>query len=462
MFMIMLGLTACSSHIISLLTDDEENVEIEDLEPEIEAEVFEIIRDLDGRQIRIAAHWSYLPFATGDPRPDPYEASCIRRHELDTMFYNQIQRISQEYNINLTSIQIEHRNIMPALQTGVAAGNPIADMILLGGEMVLPAITGNLIYALEEFVPPGADLWENQHWVRPSANFMGFYWTFAPYSLNFEGVFLGVNLDLIRRIGADNPVTLYENGEWTFARFWEIMNLATEHNQFGISGVPGEIITHLIAANDGNMVYNFRYDYDNLKTIAALQFAYQIFNTEGIWQNNHHIQDRDRNFFAFLENQSVFFPISEWALQQANINFAYTIVPFPGGPNNEGSYSFMKGFGMGLAVPRGVRNPEDIYTIFEGISQWSGTNTNLQFERDQEYITSLFSVNRDALRAIDILNNQGKFDIGLTVSGFDWMHNILAESFINGRMNVPRAIEQFRRPQQEILNTALENWVVWE
>ena len=478
-FMALLGLTACSGQILSLFTDnygDNDPTEntTANIEGIVESEVFEIIRDLRGREIRIAAHWSYLPFVTGGSMPNLEESLNARRHELDMMFYNQVQRISQEYNINLQAIHIEHQEIMPTLQTSVMARNPFADMVLLGSEMILPAITGNLIYALEEFVPPDADLWGNQNWVRPSANFIDLYWAFAPYSINFEGVFLGVNQDIIREIGADNPVTLYEGGQWTFDRFWEIMHLAAsqpEQNRFGISGAPGDIITHLIAANDGVMVYNFNYAYDNPNTMAALQFAHQIFSTDNIWQNNHHIQDRDRNFFAFLERQSAFFPISEWALQQANIDFPYSIVPFPRGPNNESSYTFMKGFGMGLSVPRGVRNPQDVYTIFEGISQWSGDNPNLQLERDQEYFISLFAsdsttsnrlASDNAIRVINILNNQGKFDIGLAIPGFDWMHSILAEGFINGSMNVPRAVEQFRRPQQEILDTALENWVIRE
>ena len=431
--------------------------EVNGAENEEPEEVFEIIRDLEGRHIRIASGWSYLPFSTGGPAPDP---NTSRNYAIDRMLYNQIQRVSQEYNITISPLPIAHPDIMPALQTSVMAREPFADMVLLGGEMVFPAITGNLIYALEEFVPRDADLWGPGNIIRPCANFAGFYWTFAPFSMNLEGSFLGVNLDIIYAIGAENPVTLYENGDWTFSRFREIMLSATNsyYGQFGISGVPGDIIAHLIAANDGVMVYDYNYSYDNAKTIAALELAFQIFQTEGTWLCDHGPQDWHSNFFAFLEGRSAFFPVGEWTMQQVNVNFEYTIVPFPKGPDNEKPYSFMKGFGMGLAIPRGVSRPEDVYTVFEGIFSWP--DENLLIQRDHEYIMSLFTSDRDALRAINILRDQGKFDLGMAVPAFNWMHTTMAEGFINGTMNVSGAVERFRNPQQALLDEALENWLL--
>ena len=426
----------------------------EDEEPE---EVFEIIRDLGGRHIRIASGWAYLPFSTGGPPPDP---DTSRNYVMDRLLYNQIQRISREYNVTISPLPIPHSDIMPALQTSVMAGEPFADMVLLGGDMVFPAITGNLIYALEEFVQIDAGLWNPSNNLRPCANFVGFYWTFAPFTMNLEGSFLGVNLDIIHAAGAYNPATLYENGEWTFDRFREIMLLSTNvyYGQFGISGVPGDIIAHLIAANDGIMVYDYSYAYDDARTIAALEFAFQIFRTDGTWLSEHGVQDWHNNFFAFTEGRSAFFPVGEWTMQQANVNFENTIVPFPRGPDNERPYSFMKGFGMGLAVPRGVYRPEDVYTIFEGIFNWAGEY--LLIQRDHEYVISLFPSDADALRAVNILRDQGKFDLGMAVPAFNWVHTTMAEGFVNGTMNVSVAVERFRNPQQMLLDEALENWLL--
>ena len=416
---------------------------------DIHVSPYEVIRDLGGRHIRIASPWPYLPF-----RPAT---------ELDRMLHDQMRRISYEYNIFFSEILIDHGDIMPTLRSSVMSGRPFADIVMLGGDMVLPAITGNLIYALEEFVPHDSPLWgEHPSTLRPSASFLDFYWTFAPHALNLEGMFLGVNMGIIRGIGAADPLDLYEKGEWTFEHFREIMIQATQAGEgwFGISGSPGDIITHLIAANDGVMVREFRYAYDDPYTITALDFAYNILQTDRTWQYEHGIHNRQENLFAFLDGRSAFFPISEWVLQQTEITFDHIIIPFPKGPDNERHYTFMKGFDMGLAVPRGTPNPGDVYTIFEGISQWAAGDAGLVLERDQANLAGVFPSEGDFLRANRIMQEQGKFDMGLAVSTFSWMNGFLAEGFMNGDINVTVGIERFRQPQQNILDVALENWLL--
>ena len=400
-------------------------------EPE---ETFEIIRDL-GREIIIAAGWPYPP----------------------TEFSEQIRRISQEYNIILTTLNIEYSEIMPNLEASVMAGRPFADMVLLSGEMVLPAITGNLIYALEEFVPPEADVWGPQEWVRPSGEFLGFHWIFAPYALETDGTFLGVNLDIIRAIGATDPVILYENGQWDFYHFMDIMIQARWAGYYGISGVPGDIIGNLIGANDGYMVYNFRYGYDNPKTMRALNFAYRIFRTERLWMPGHGIYNWHGNFFAYLEGRSAFFPLSEWALQQDTAGFDFAIVPFPRGPDNATEYTFIRGFSPGVAVPRWTWNPDDVYTVFEGLSQWGDAEQRTR--RDRDYLMRFFPRAEDGYRAVRILQNQGKFDLGMAIPTFNWVNGILAEGFYNGTMTVPGGVERFRNSQQSIIDQELQNWI---
>lgn len=405
-------------------------------EPDEPEEVFEIIQDMGGREIIIAAGWPY-------PTPE---------------LYNHMRRVSQEYNITLTTINIDYLEIMPNLEASVMAGRPFADLVLLGGDMVFSAITGNLIYALEEFVPPEADVWGPNEWVMPTSNFLDFHWTFAPYALNMDGMFLGVNMDIIRAIGAEDPVTLYENGEWNFDRFLEIMRLASREDYFGISGVPGDIISHLIAANNGYMVYDFRYAYDNPRTMRSLNLAYRIFREEGLWMPDHGIHNWQGNIFAYLDGRSVFFPLSEWTLQQrVPGRFDFAVVPFPRGPDNDGQYSFMKGFGIGVAVPRWTRNPEDVYTVFEALFQWG--NTRQRTERDREYIIGLFPRAGDANRAINILQNQGKFDLGMAIPTYNWVNGVLAEGFYDGTITVPVGVERFRSSQQMILDQALFYWV---
>jgi len=425
--------------------------------PRPEAEEVEIIRDMGGRTIRIAAAWPYLPFVTDGPPPDP---AVSLTYELDRLIYEQVQLVSRQYNIRITNIPISHGDIMPTLTTSVMAGNPFAELVMLDGEMIFPAITGNLIYALEEFVPRGSDIFGEERFLSPSARFVDFHWAIKPFAISFDGMFLGVNMDIIRASGADNPLALYESGEWTFDNFYEILQLVNRRDDrnYGLSGAPGDIITHLIAANNGVLTEDFAYAMDNPATMRALGFAHRLFNTSGLWLNAHGATDWNSNFFAFSEGRSAFFPITEWAIAETNINFSFAIIPFPGGPDNSYGYSFMQGFETGLGVPRGTRNPAEVYTVFEAIQRWGSPAQKLQ--RDTANISNNFPTGRDMLRAVDILGRQGKFDIGMAIPGFNWMNIFIAEGFINGSLNPESAVSRFRQPQQSLLDEALRGWLL--
>ena len=395
--------------------------------------VIEIIRDLGGREMRIASGWSYLP----------------QEH---------ISRIEQEFNIRISEQVLGHDELMHSLQTSVMAGDPFADMVLLSGDMVFLSITGNLIYALQEFISiPSLQPRLNNNpspEPRPNNSFLDFYWSFEafPITINPDRVYLGVNLDIINGLQEINgnisstdenifstTINNFPTEYWTFEKFWEIMSMAVDIGYYGISGVPGDIIAHLIAANDGVMVSDFIYAYDDPHTVRALEFASRIFS---MWQPDHGIHNRHGNFFAFTEEQSAFFPISEWAIPY--IDFNHKIIPFPKGPDNESGYSYMKGFDTGMAIPRRTRNPADVSTVFERIFSYVSQETPV-------LSASLISV-------------KGKFDLGMAVPTFDWMNWVLAENFADGttdneRSYILRTLERFRSPQQAILDNALTGWV---
>ena len=387
-FVIVLMFVFSSCGITELLYDASTPVDTEIVSDDNGNASYDLIMDLNRREIRVASGWPYLP-------------------------YEQIDRISQEYNIVLTEILMNHDDILPNLQSSVMAGNPFADLVLLSPAMVFPAITNHLIYALQEF---------NINPRHPSNEFLGFYWTLTPYRTNNEGVYLGVNRHIVRTFRID---------DWSFDYFFNIMVQASQDGYYGVSGVPADIIVHLIAANDGVLISDFTYALDDPKTIRALQFAKSIFNA-GLWQPCYGIHDWQGNTFAFMDGRSAFFPLEEWMLDV--INFRHTIVSFPTGPDNESGYTYMKGFGAGFAIPRGTSRPSDVYIVFNAI-----------FERIESEPP-----------AADV---RGKFDLGLAIPTFDWMNIIFAENFYKGSVDIINMVEQFRTPQQNIIDTALCGWV---
>ncbi|MCL1987721.1 MAG: extracellular solute-binding protein [Firmicutes bacterium] len=404
-------------------------------------------------EIRIATAWQYL-----------------------YLFEEQIIQLQQDYNINLLEIAIE--NILEVLQSSIMSGEPFADVVLLSGDMMFSAITDNLIYALDEFIPQDSAVWRNRRnlqdlqngqntpsrrgrrvsYIQPTAEFVGLHWAIVPYTINIYGTFLGVNLDILNSVNVPNPATLYQAGNWNFDQFSQILQQVeqAENGYFGISGNSAEIITHLIAANDGVLTQNFYYAYEDYRTIAALEFARQIL------QNSP--QGLQNEPLAFLTGESAFFPLNEWILQQVQptgINFRYTIVPFPRGPDNTSGATFMQGFSTGLTFPRNTQNATAAYYALEQL--FSLTDRQQLQSQETEYMTTLFTNSTDAFRAVNILQEQGKFDIGMAIPTFTWLHAIFAETFtqnVSQSSSVPTIVEQFRRPQQNIIDTTLENWII--
>jgi len=399
------------------------------------------IQDMGGREIRIVASWPYL----------------------GSMPHEYIQHISHAYNVTISTPVIGHLDLLPRMSLGARSGRPLAETIWLSGDMMFPAITSDLIYALDEFVRVET-FFQEPSAIVPNAQFVDLYWSFRPnHLLPLEGAFLGVNRDVLRAMGVEeDPLELWLLGEWDFEAFRAILNQTTGIGvdgvqYYGISGMPAEIIAHLIAANDGITVYNYAPGYGRPHTIAALEFAMQIFRNDRTWYYHHGVHDLRGNQRAFLQGRAAFFPISEWLLQhQSEIGFSYTIVPFPTGPDNDKGYTFVKGFSPGMVIPRGIPNPNEVLTVFDAIFQQADWNALRIEERVQ--VHNAFHSPFDAERALDIMRNQGKFDLGQAVPTYYWVNSGFADIFVNETMTVNQAVEQFHESQQAILDNALARW----
>jgi ABC-type glycerol-3-phosphate transport system substrate-binding protein len=213
---------------------------------------------------------------------------------------------------------------------------------------------------------------------------------------------------------------------------------------------------HIIASNDGIMIDGDRnYAFDDPRTMTALDFVYDILVNDGVWLHDPlNLHDWAFNFWAFQEGTSAFWPFTVWGTIQSDTNFNFAFVPFPTGPDNTSGATNSGGFRMGLAIPAGVTNPNDVFDMYEELKSWARDDVALVNEGMVEYVRSGFLHEDDVWRLLHDVNQTRVFDLGNVIHGYNWVLGSFADAFIMGQMTVAQAVETERQPRQELINDA--------
>ena len=415
--------------------------------------------NMAGRDITLMTWWEYFPLVEPDPATDA-------DYMLSRMFWDNLQRVQEEFNITVEGRVLAFEELLPNLTANVLAGAAPADLMLIGGPEILSAINGDLILNAGQFTTPGADLTGNMDFVRATAVLDGDIWAFDRQEPWPHGHGIGVNLGIINAMGLDNPVDLYNSGQWTWEAMREIMVAATVDttgdgviDQFGLSGQPADIINGLLASNDGMLVdgATMTYGLSHPNSMEALEFAYDIFNTLNVWfydqEGYDDMGDWRRNFFAFQENRSALFVGATWAFApyEGGVPFDFAFVPFPVGPNGSGNYVRMAGFTQGVVMPVTTQDPQLVYQIFEEIMRWPGDEPELAAEGILSYARGIFLTEDDVQRMLSI-GARARIDVGMSIHGYYWMLGDLARIFRNREMTVAQAVETFSGERQAMID----------
>jgi multiple sugar transport system substrate-binding protein len=437
-----------------------DNIDVEDI-------VHSPVKDMGGRDFRWLSWWDLQGTMPGDPPPNPDESDNYMIHMM--MWENEM-RVYNDYNVTITNVTVGFDEVMEVLTTSVMAGDPAADLVNLGGGWILNAIIGNLLIPYEDFLPPDHDIFTTRDHGNATSFLLDRTWTVERRNRPNGGCFVGVNLDIIRSIGAENPAELYDRGEWTMDKYVDIARLATRDttgdgniDQYGIGGQPVDILNAMIAANDGMLVTpDLKYGYDHPHSMRAIEYAYQIFNVDKSWNydplSGAEFWDWNRNTYAFLEGRTAMFHAWIWSLPDLeDRTFDYTAVPYPKGPDNMGDYSYFSSFEQGVAIPRGINDPEDVFTIWYEMGKWYGNDFDLKDEEDLSWPYSKFNTARDGERIMDALSKGRKFDIGGAIHvdgvGYDWISGGFAQSAFEDTATPAQFAEENRQERQNMLDT---------
>jgi len=390
--------------------------------------------DFGGREFVIFTHNPGVN--TFDPDPTIEDPTADDRH------WANLQRIYEEFNGSVRHEVVAYEDIFALFVTSVMAGNPLGDLVEVPSSNLASAIAQGLIMPLDEFIPADEEIWATSgNWTVPATFLNNRYYALGANSIEMGALgFLVYNKDIIAAAGLEDPGAVYDRGEWDWDTFLEYLRETTTigpdgvHNQFGLGGSPGSLLPMILASNAATLMdpTDFSFAMDNPRTIHAMEFAVQMFNTERLLATPNEEGDWWADTTAAAYGNIAFWPAPYWMLGWAFGDIPLGGVPFPAGPDNPNGYAHFQGFSLGMAVPTGTEDPLAVYRMFNEMQQADRFFSPYALDSDtgevpverifraslEGWIWTLFDTIEDANRVNHAMNYLALPELGLNVSAF--------------------------------------------
>lgn len=173
------------------------------------------------------------------------------------------------------------------------------------------------------------------------------------------------NKDIIEAEGLPDPYELYENDEWTWDNWRNMMLAATKDfdgdgtsDQWGVQGLAP--YAYLVCSNgtnlyvpgpDGRILYNF----NSQPVLEAIAFGHQLRYVDGVNSTSG----------GFEQGTVLFAYQATWQLDGLKTSgMNYGLIPYPKGPSAEG-YTMYTGFCGGLGLPANSAEPHAIAAVMD-------------------------------------------------------------------------------------------------
>lgn len=392
----------------------------------------EEVIDMGGRTIRISAWWDMTPL--GD--------SASSKAELE-----QIEAVKEKYNVNIEFVNVPFENYMDKFTTTTLAGEPFADIVMLENKSALPAILKGQLLKIEEFTDADSNINNAQDVVKKNAPLAG-----DNYSFNRPGNTgnsLMYNREIFKQLGLPDPKELFNNGEWTWEKFAELAKQATKdtnndgkNDYWGFSGWGLDIVRHFAAVNGAKAVDEVagKEMLGDPKMVEALEFVNKLYNVDKV------IKVKTGNSMEWTETETfkdgdvAMFIAAEWMV--GDLQFDFGIVPIPKGPNGSDEYAFADSAGQGLFIPKGVKDPQLVYKIYEEMV----TIPPLEDFPGQVWLEGIYKHEEDIDMLVQHISNKG---MPVLEDAYpDFPYYAVVEEIIVKNASVASTVEKYKQQAQ--------------
>ncbi|MBP3965158.1 ABC transporter substrate-binding protein [Paenibacillus lignilyticus] len=392
--------------------------------------------NLGGRTVKISMWWDGKP--KGETAGE--KASLAKIAELE-----------EKYNMKLEFVNIPFDQYMDKFTTAVLAGEPMADISIMEFKRAIAPIKQGLVLPLTDFTTADNDINKEQKRVQKLPAIGGTEYSFNTPGISAVGLYY--NRDLIKKLGLQDPQDLYNNGEWTWDKFMEIAKQATtdsnndgKKDTWGYAGWAADAARHIGVTNGALFVTDtdLSLGFTDPKMAEALEFVNRLYNVENVvkvksgnkmdWNETNTFKDGD---VAMSINY-------DWNM--GDLTFEVGIVPNPAGPQSDGKYTFANTAQNGYFIPKGTKDPQIVYQIFEELQDIPATEEYL----GQDWLESRFKNEADIKMAIEHVNGTGRLSIEEGIADFPFF--TIMDDVIVKNQSVAATLEKYKTNGQAALD----------
>lgn len=392
----------------------------------------EEVIDMGGRTIRISAWWDMTPL--GD------SASSIAELE-------KIETVKEKYNVNIEFVNVPFENYMDKFTTTTLAGEPFADIVMLENKSALPAILKGQLLKIEEFTDADNNINNGQDVVKKNASLAGDYYAFnRPGN---SGNSMMYNREIFKQLGLPDPKELFSNGEWTWEKFEELAKQATKdtnndgkNDYWGFSGWGLDIVRHFATSNGAKAVDEVagKEMLSDPKMIEAMEFVNKLYNVDKVVKVKTGNSMEWTETETFKDGDVAMFIAAEWMV--GDLQFDFGIVPIPKGPNGSDEYAFADSAGQGLFIPKGVKDPQLVYKIYEEMV----TIPPLEDFPGQVWLEGIYKHEEDINMLLQHISNKG---MPVLEDAYpDFPYYAVVEEIISKNASVTSTVEKYKQQAQ--------------
>ncbi|QHW35359.1 extracellular solute-binding protein [Paenibacillus rhizovicinus] len=390
--------------------------------------------NLDGREIHISAWWD------GTPKGDTADS----KKALD-----KLHEVEKKYNVKIKYDNIPFDKYMDKFTTAALSGTPMADISILEFKRALAPIKQGLLLPLSDYTQATSDINNEQVHTTKLPQLLGNDYFFGGKGVSTVGMFY--NRDLFKKLGLPDPQDLYASGEWNWDKFLEVAKQATtDTNNDGKPDTWGFADWAPGAARDFGVTNGALFVNDDLsvgftdpKMIETLEFINRLYNTENVVK----VKKGDKNSWdetsTFKDGDVAMTSNFDWNV--GGLPFEVGVVPNPQGPSGDGKYTYANTAQNGWVIPKGVKDPQAVYQIYEELQDVPSTEEYL----GQNGLEALFKNQSDIDMALQHINNTGRISLEEGVTDYPWFS--VMDDIIKKKLSVKATVEKYKAPAEAAL-----------
>ena len=304
--------------------------------------------------------------------------------------FDGLKAVEEKYNVKIQFINMTWDGTIDSLNTSILAGKNDCDIYEVAASFGISAVANGYAVNLKDILPEDSDIFTDQivmTYMDTSAVKDGVYiFKSNAAEVGIANTYmLAYNQDIIDQYGVEDPYTLWENGQWTWDKWMEIMEDLTEQGIYGFCSGWTYLFDGLLMSNGAIVAGSQTETLDSPEVLETLNFIQEMYVDKKVakeWNAN----DWNANMNAYLNGDVAFWIDACWISDSNSddeLNFDITWVPYPIGPSGDESTNARKSSSAdsGYIIASTAADPEFVYNVFYDWLNWYDYDTEYRDSR---------------------------------------------------------------------------------